>query len=88
MPIRNPFARRTPAEDLPSLTVPNSSAGDLQKKPSFERVDTVGSMASSSTSMRSRRSQDTGDYKMSGKLDLPLFFFFFFLLYFRYLSQL
>ncbi|CAK7212154.1 hypothetical protein SBRCBS47491_001376 [Sporothrix bragantina] len=65
MPIRNPFARRTPADEHPGLAAANGSAGDLQKQPSFERVDTVGSMASSSTSMRSRRSQDTGDYKMS-----------------------
>ncbi|CAK7214437.1 hypothetical protein SCUCBS95973_002146 [Sporothrix curviconia] len=65
MPIRNPFARRTPAEEQPGLAATNGPAGDLQKQPSFERVDTVGSMASSSTSMRSRRSQDTGDYQMS-----------------------
>ncbi|KJR81713.1 uncharacterized protein SPSK_00851 [Sporothrix schenckii 1099-18] len=67
MPIRNPFARRT-AADEPALrpgSADVSAVGDLPKQPSFERVDTVGSMASSSTSMRSRRSQDTGDYKMS-----------------------
>ncbi|KAL1901854.1 hypothetical protein Sste5346_001557 [Sporothrix stenoceras] len=67
MPIRNPFARRT-AADEPTLrpdSASNSSLSDLPKLPSFERVDTIGSMASSSTSMRSRRSQDTGDYKMS-----------------------
>lgn len=35
--------------------------------PGFERVDTVGSKASSAFSIRSsRRSQDTGEYKMSG----------------------
>ncbi|CAK7200524.1 hypothetical protein SEUCBS139899_003220 [Sporothrix eucalyptigena] len=65
MPIRNPFARRTAVDEHPGLAGPNSSASDLPKSPSFERVDTVGSMASSSMSMRSRRSQDTGDYKMS-----------------------
>ncbi|CAK7568435.1 MAG: hypothetical protein SEPTF4163_006425 [Sporothrix epigloea] len=66
MPIRNPFARRTTAEESPGQADPASpAAGSLHKQPSFERVDTVGSMASSSTSMRSRRSQDTGDYKMS-----------------------
>ncbi|CAK7271272.1 hypothetical protein SEPCBS119000_004516 [Sporothrix epigloea] len=66
MPIRNPFARRTTADNNPGQNGPASpAAADLQKQPSFERVDTVGSMASSSTSVRSRRSQDTGDYKMS-----------------------
>lgn len=74
MPIRNPFARRTTAEESPGQADPASpAAGSLHKQPSFERVDTVGSMASSSTSMRSRRSQDTGDYKMSSTPPVVLF---------------
>ncbi|KAK0668556.1 hypothetical protein QBC41DRAFT_121818 [Cercophora samala] len=71
MPIRNPFARRpgviVTAHDENSR--PGSAAGSQKEgvlSPGFERVDTVGSKASSSAfSIRSRRSQDTGEYKMS-----------------------
>ena len=73
MPIRipftnaNPFNRRSTAgtpdiqdENVrPSLAVPKDSYSG------FERVDTVGSKASSALSIRSGRSQDNGDYKMS-----------------------
>lgn len=63
MPIRNPFARR------PGAAV--ASDEDLRPEqenshPGFERVDTVGSKASSVLSIRSAKSQDTGEYKMSG----------------------
>lgn len=63
MPIRNPFARR------PGVVV--SQEENLRPElanqcPGFERVDTVGSKASSVLSIRSARSQDTGEYKMSG----------------------
>lgn len=60
MPIRNPF-RRNADEPASTATLRPGTAGapTLNKLPSFERVDTVGSSASS------RRSQDTGDYKMS-----------------------
>lgn len=69
MPIRNPFARR------PGLTIPtdeNARPGSAASNtdvahPGFERVDTVGSKASSAVSVRSSRSQDNGEYKMSGK---------------------
>ncbi|KAK4142642.1 uncharacterized protein C8A04DRAFT_38169 [Dichotomopilus funicola] len=76
MPICNPFARRvgpalaagqdeTSGPGLsPALTPTTPDAAH----PGFERVDTVGSRASSSAfSIRSgsRRSQDTGEYKMS-----------------------
>ncbi|KAK4197046.1 hypothetical protein QBC40DRAFT_108794 [Triangularia verruculosa] len=70
MPIRNPFARRpgviVTAHDENSR--PGSAAGSQKDgivSPGFERVDTVGSKASSAFSIRSRRSQDTGEYKMS-----------------------
>ncbi|VBB73444.1 Putative protein of unknown function [Podospora comata] len=71
MPIRNPFARRpgviVTAHDENSR--PGSAAGSVKESvlsPGFERVDTVGSKASSAFSIRSsRRSQDTGEYKMS-----------------------
>lgn len=67
MPLRNPFARR-PASL--GINIPDSSTnGAVQDSnhPGFERVDTVGSKASSALSVRSNKSQDTGEYKMSGK---------------------
>lgn len=66
MPLRNPFARRPPGLTIPT----NSSASDQSNNdpnhPGFERVDTVGSKASSVLSVRSNKSQDNGEYKMSG----------------------
>jgi hypothetical protein len=64
MPIRNPFTRRpgtaTAAND--ENLHPNGNS-----PPGFERVDTVGSKASSAAlSIRSSKSQDNGEYKMSG----------------------
>lgn len=64
MPIRNPFARRQADES--GLRPPLSFEPALKTPPGFERVDTTGSKASSAVSITSRRSQDTGDYKMSG----------------------
>jgi len=63
MPIRNPFARR------PGPVVQDENLrpdGEDPSHPGFERVDTVGSKASSGLSIRSVKSQDTGEYKMSG----------------------
>lgn len=63
MPIRNPFTRRpgsAVANDENALPVQDPSC------PGFERVDTVGSKASSALSVRSAKSQDNGEYKMSG----------------------
>ncbi|KAL1870291.1 hypothetical protein VTK73DRAFT_2666 [Phialemonium thermophilum] len=66
MPIRNPFARRGPGVAAPQdENVRPGSSGGKAPHPGFERVDTVGSKASSALSVRSRRSQDTGEYKMS-----------------------
>jgi hypothetical protein len=61
MPIRNPFARR------PGLVVDENlrPQADVPTTPGFERVDTVGSKASSVLSIRSSKSQDNGEYKMS-----------------------
>lgn len=75
MPIRNPFARRPgPAAVQDENQRPGSAAGTLTPDaahPGFERVDTVGSKASSAFSIHSsRKSQDTGEYKMSGMLRL------------------
>lgn len=67
MPIRNPFTRR-PQADEGGLRPPLSIDPPLKTPPGFERVDTVGSKASSAAlSISSRRSNDTGEYKMSGK---------------------
>ncbi|KAF3007213.1 hypothetical protein G7054_g10802 [Neopestalotiopsis clavispora] len=62
MPIRNPFARKAGNDEnfRPELL----SAQDASH-PGFERVDTVGSKASSALSIRSTKSRDNGDYKMS-----------------------
>ncbi|GAB1311389.1 Pal1 cell morphology protein-domain-containing protein [Madurella fahalii] len=67
MPIRNPFARRPGAIAVQDENQrPGSAAGKTDAaSPGFEKVDTVGSMASAAFSIRSRRSQDTGEYKMS-----------------------
>lgn len=65
MPIRNPFTRRPQADE--GLRPPLSIDPPLKTPPGFERVDTVGSKASSAAlSISSRRSNDTGEYKMSG----------------------
>ncbi|KAK7969810.1 hypothetical protein PG996_001751 [Apiospora saccharicola] len=67
MPIRNPFATlvtRRPGNDenlRPDLLPPAKDAAH----PGFERVDTVGSKASSAPSIRSAKGHDNGDYKMS-----------------------
>ncbi|OAQ72353.2 hypothetical protein VFPPC_12759 [Pochonia chlamydosporia 170] len=62
MPIRNPFARRTGG----GLAQDESIQPEREvSHPGFERVDTVGSKASSALSIRSNKSHDTGEYKMS-----------------------
>ncbi|KAL1883177.1 hypothetical protein Daus18300_000235 [Diaporthe australafricana] len=64
MPIRNPFTRRPQADE--GLRPPLTIEPPLKTPPGFERVDTVGSKASSAAlSISSRRSNDTGEYKMS-----------------------
>ncbi|KAG6010623.1 hypothetical protein E4U21_005121 [Claviceps maximensis] len=59
MPIRNPFARRPVLLD--EQPQPEHEDGHF----GFQRVVTVGSKASSSLSLRSNKSHDTGEYKMS-----------------------
>lgn len=71
MPIRNPFARRPGAlatndENLHPNDNTAPAANRNASPPGFERVDTVGSKASSALSIRSAKSQDNGEYKMSG----------------------
>jgi hypothetical protein len=62
MPIRNPFARRTGGATHDENLHPERE----NPHPGFERVDTVGSKASSGLSIRSNKSYDNGEYKMSG----------------------
>jgi hypothetical protein len=71
MPIRNPFTRRpgAPAVNDENLQ-PGSGSPNGVSPPGFERVDTVGSKASSVLSIRSSKGQDNGEYKMSGTLRL------------------
>jgi hypothetical protein len=71
MPIRNPFAKRpflaTGAEAANDENVRPSASPQQDSHSGFERVDTVGSRASSAWSIRTTKSHDNGDYKMSGK---------------------
>lgn len=60
MPIRNPFAKR------PGLSNGVDPEPEVENKPGFERVDTVGSKASSALSITSGKSQEPAEYKMSG----------------------
>jgi hypothetical protein len=61
MPIRNPFAKR------PGVSNGLDPEPEVENKPGFERVDTVGSKASSALSISSGKSQEPAEYKMSGK---------------------
>lgn len=63
MPIRNPFGRRAGAQDENMRAEPNGPRLAVEP-PGFERVDTVGSKASSLSGKSSRT--DTGAYKLSG----------------------
>jgi hypothetical protein len=67
MPIRNPFARRpAPANGLEPGQEDGSQLGaQYGGTPGFERVDTVGSKASS-MSISSSKSQEPAEYKLSG----------------------
>lgn len=71
MPIRNPFGRRAGAQDENIRAEPNGSRLAVEP-PGFERVDTVGSKASSLSGKSSRA--DTGAYKLSGAFHPHLFF--------------
>lgn len=61
MPIRNPFAKR---QDVQTSLQPHEEENGT--RPKFEKVDTMGSKASS-MSISSRKSQEQPpEYKMSG----------------------
>jgi hypothetical protein len=75
MPIRNPFARRLSPGVTPALRDEKSDMTGDPAHPGFERVETVGSGRTSTSSIFTgirggRRSQDTGEYKMSGMSSL------------------
>lgn len=71
MPIRNPFTRRPGAPVVNDENLhPTTETSNGVSPPGFERVDTVGSKASSAMSVRSSKGQDNGEYKMSGMLQL------------------
>jgi hypothetical protein len=65
MPIRNPFAKKA---DPPYASQPNDENATAQSGilPTFEKVDTIGSKASSALSISSKQSQEPPEYKMSG----------------------
>ncbi|TQS33261.1 hypothetical protein Golomagni_06400, partial [Golovinomyces magnicellulatus] len=65
MPLRNPFARRPAGLGINIPDSNDNNAGNDPNHPGFERVDTVGSKASSALSVASNKSQDNGEYKMS-----------------------
>lgn len=71
MPLRNYFGRRTGVPLVrDDITQSHDSSilkgsDDHFQPPAFERVDTVGSKASSILSIKTSRSQDTGEYKLS-----------------------
>ncbi|EQK98424.1 hypothetical protein G6O67_006948 [Ophiocordyceps sinensis] len=65
MPIRNPFARRPGPGSVVIVRDENVPPERDSRNLGFERVDTVGSKASSVLSIRSAKGQDTGEYKMS-----------------------
>lgn len=64
--IRNPFAKR---QDVPSGLQPSQDQ-NAASRTSFERVSTVASQASS-MSIKTPRSEEPPEYKMSGMR--PLF---------------
>ena len=67
MPIRNPFTKRTDIYGG-GLTQGEENVRPLDQngmRPTFEKVDTMGSM-SSALSIKSGHSQDPPEYKLSG----------------------
>ncbi|KAF7550299.1 hypothetical protein G7046_g8066 [Stylonectria norvegica] len=65
MPIRNPFVRRPGSVVVQDENQRPDHAPTAASAPGFERVDTVGSKASSVLSIPGAKGQDNGEYKMS-----------------------
>jgi hypothetical protein len=69
MPIRNPFAKRA---DVQTGLQPQSEdhlrpLSQNGPRTAFEKIDTFGSKASSGMSIKSQKSQEPVEYKMSGE---------------------
>ncbi|RDW94538.1 hypothetical protein BP5796_00301 [Coleophoma crateriformis] len=69
MPIRNPFSKKpnNGLENDENAPISNST------RPTFEKVDTIGSKSSSAMSIRSSQSQEPAEYKMSVVNDSGVF---------------
>lgn len=67
MPIRNPFAKRTEVQGLQPYEESVRPLSQNGTRPTFEKVDTTGSKASSAMSIRSNQDPVPVEYKMSGK---------------------
>jgi hypothetical protein len=67
MPIRNPFAKKT---DVSTGAQDENRRPPNGTRPTFEKVDTIGSKASSSLSINTGKSEEPAEYKMSGKMPL------------------
>lgn len=77
MPIRNPFAKRTEIQTGPLQPPADENARPLSQngtRPTFEKVDTIGSKGSSAMSIKSSQSQEPVEYKMSGMRPSPIFY--------------
>ncbi|KAI9644839.1 hypothetical protein NHQ30_006866 [Ciborinia camelliae] len=66
--IRNPFARRS---DVQTGLQPSQDDQNAPSRPSFERVNTVASRASS-MSIKTARSEEPPEYKMSARSPISL----------------
>ncbi|KAL3428011.1 hypothetical protein PVAG01_01520 [Phlyctema vagabunda] len=60
MPIRNPFAKRPGVNEVDENVRPGN-----ESRPTFEKVDTVGSKSSSAMSIKSAQILEPAEYKMS-----------------------
>ncbi|TLS28560.1 hypothetical protein PpBr36_00380 [Pyricularia pennisetigena] len=68
--IRNPFARKQHNDENQRPQLETTTAQQPQQPGGFDKVDTVGSKSSSiaGLSINSGRSNDTGEYKLSGMI--------------------
>lgn len=69
--IRNPFARKQHNDENQRPRLETAPAQEPQQPGGFDKVDTIGSKSSSiaGLSINSGRSNDTGEYKLSGMID-------------------
>lgn len=69
--IRNPFARKQHNDENQRPRLETAPAQEPQQPGGFDKVDTIGSKSSSiaGLSINSGRSNDTGEYKLSGMIN-------------------